>query len=301
MENRIKGYRLSPQQERIWSLMEDGSDCLATCSVCVEGPVKPALLYDALHSLTSSHQILRTTFHRPPGFSAPIQIISDPPLIDWQTFDLSDLPVVHQHSALADLSRQHLRPGFDLRHGPTLRATLISTSLTRHTLLVSLPSLCCDRPGLSYLVADLARAYASAAGGHEPSAEPVQYVQFSEWQNQLLEDEEAQAGRDYWANLGLADRLDLRLYCEAKAAQSQHTQAHILERGIEAELAVKLKQVCLEQGLEAKAMMLACWAILLGRLTDSAQLVVATQADARKYDELESAIRGLQQVGARPM
>ena len=290
MSNQIKGYRLSPQQERIWSLLQDGLPCLARCFISVEGAINPPLLKEALLSVVSYHQVLRTTFHRPPGIKAPIQVICDEPLLDWHFSDLSDLPPSQQPLSMAELADRDRSPGFDLQNGPTLRATLISTAPTRHKLILSLPSLCCDRRGMTNLAAGLAQAYASAAGNHQPLEEPVQYVQFSEWQNQLLEDEEAQAGRDYWASRGLAHQLDLRVYGEGKAAQTSGAQMRVVERVIEAELAGKIEQMCRVESVEQEAMMLACWAILLGRLTGSSEVVVAQEVDARKYEEMEAAI-----------
>lgn len=62
-------------------------------------------------------------------------------------------------------------------------------------MLISLPALCADRATFNYLVRELATSYLGKFD-ENLSKEPLQYADFSEWQNQILEAEETKIGEN---------------------------------------------------------------------------------------------------------
>jgi amino acid adenylation domain-containing protein len=67
----VQGFRLSPQQRRIWSLLPYGA--FETRAVLrTDDDVR-----DALWRLAARHEILRTTFHEVPGAVYPLQVIDE--------------------------------------------------------------------------------------------------------------------------------------------------------------------------------------------------------------------------------
>src|SRR5262249_30252416 len=103
-----------------------------------------------------------------------------------------------QEAKLAALFQEERQRPFDLAHGPLLRASLLAFSLHRHVMLLSLPALCADAWTLKNLVQEISQAYATGAQHAAPSDAPLQYVQFSEWQHELLDEADAEAGKAYW-------------------------------------------------------------------------------------------------------
>ena len=65
----IEGYRLSPQQKRLWMLQqsEPGTPYCAQCNIRIDGLLDAAILKDAVQSAVDRHEILHTTFYRQPG------------------------------------------------------------------------------------------------------------------------------------------------------------------------------------------------------------------------------------------
>src|SRR5262249_2312580 len=117
-------------------------------------------------------------------------------------------------SALSDLvdrllGQERLRP-FDLERGPVLHTALLPVSTDRHLLALSLPALCADTQSLDNLHKELALYYKIALRGAEPDDEVAQYLQFSEWQNEVLVDEGARVGWRYWQQT-MANLPELRL------------------------------------------------------------------------------------------
>src|SRR5687767_15282604 len=59
-----------------------------------------------------------------------------------------------------------------------------------------------DAASLQNLVVEIGRAYLSECGIQGPLDEPVQYVQFSEWQNEILTDESEEGERSEERRVG---------------------------------------------------------------------------------------------------
>ena len=78
--NTAAGFRLSTQQERIWSQQAGmTSPFWSGCEVLVEGPLDAAKLQDVLRGIVTRHEILRTVFHRQTGLKLPFQVILEAP------------------------------------------------------------------------------------------------------------------------------------------------------------------------------------------------------------------------------
>lgn len=177
MPNEIKeGFRLSPSQERLWSLQlaESETPYCAQCSILLDGPLDVPALRSSIASVIDRHEILRTSFQTLEGMNLPVQVISD-------KYSFS----VDEHD-------------FGCLEGCSVRVALTRLAPNKHVLVLSLPSLCSDRAGLHNLVREISRAYQRSLQGDELPEEPLQYADLSEWQNVLLESPETETGLEFW-------------------------------------------------------------------------------------------------------
>src|SRR5262245_62938571 len=72
-----QGFRLSPQQERIWGLRAKCPTFYrARCSVSLKGNLDTDRLEQAVNDVVSRHEILRTSFHSQDTHD-PLQIIHE--------------------------------------------------------------------------------------------------------------------------------------------------------------------------------------------------------------------------------
>ena len=85
----VEGYRLSPQQKRLWSLQHDSSTFRAQCMVEIDGPLNKVTLLECLQYLVRHHDVLRTVFHRLAGMKTPVQVVKNETDVDWQEHDLT--------------------------------------------------------------------------------------------------------------------------------------------------------------------------------------------------------------------
>jgi amino acid adenylation domain-containing protein/non-ribosomal peptide synthase protein (TIGR01720 family) len=250
----IEGYRLSPQQKHLWLLGQ--SERSATCAVRIDGELNPDLLEQAMRQVVERFEILRTTFKLLPGMTIPVQIISERPDFEFHT---------HDEHALIERKIDYDQP--------PLRADLISKAPDQHILIISLPAVSIDVASFQYLLSEIAAAYA----GESRTEETMQYADFAEWQNELLESEGGSAARRFWKNQDLSDVGSVKLsFKKQTGAFDPATLPFEISR---------IKDVA-----NPSTFLLACFQILIARHTGSFNPVVGVLFDGRKFSELENAV-----------
>ena len=201
MENRsdrqIAGFLLSAQQRRAWESQQAGLARRAQAAYLIEGALDVRCLKNALEVAVSKHSIFRTTFQRVSGLKFPLQVIADSASHGWSIVDLSGCAAAHGAAALDELIRQHERLIQGEGATSLLQATLVTFSPQKRLMRVNLPESCADQWTLKNIFHEVVD-FCSGLGSEADADELAQYVEYSEWQNEALEDEEARSGKDYW-------------------------------------------------------------------------------------------------------
>ena len=285
MAREIEGFRLSPQQKYLWLLGPDSYAYRSQCAVLFEGSLDPARLVESLEQVVARHEILRTTFRGLPGMEVPLQVIAEQAALAFcyehvsaSSGDEQDV-LVDRH--LEDAAREP----FDLQHGPVLHIRLLGLSADRHVLVATLPALCADGWTLRNLVSEVQRGY---AGGTLPD-EPLQYIQFSEWQHELLTDDDGKAGRDYWRGRDLPPvALPLEIG-PGNAATGSCLERQLRSIPVPMGGDVEITRHNGLPSITAQDMLLGSWMIVLSRLAVTQDIGVQAVFHGRKYRELYDA------------
>ena len=285
MAEQIEGYRLSPQQKRLWQLQRDLPPLRAQCAIGLEGDLKPEVLREALEAAVNRHEVLRTALQCPPGITLPIQVINETAELAWRVADWGDLNVDEEAVRMAALFEETERLPHDFERGPILSATLITLSPRRHMLHLSLPSLYADAWSLRNLVREAAGTYAALLEGVNEAREVVQYLQFSEWQNDLLEDENAPVGQSYWRGQDISAALP-PAFTFTRKPTTRTSGRKTLDLRIEVASAADVDALAKKLGADVEAVLLACWQALLWRVTGQSNVVVGHVSTGRKYEDL---------------
>ncbi|MBB5927479.1 non-ribosomal peptide synthetase [Streptomyces echinatus] len=176
---------LSFAQRRLWFLgqMEGRSATYNMPAVLrLTGELDRAALAAALGDLADRHETLRTVFGEVDG--VPFQRVLD----------------IRPELPCTDVTRQSLDAEvagfcgreFDLATDPPLRARLFALSPTEHVLALVIHHIAGDGWSMAPLADDLAAAYRARAAGLDDGAPglPVQYADYTLWQQRLLGTEE---------------------------------------------------------------------------------------------------------------
>lgn len=284
----IQGFRLSPQQKRLWLLQGSGPAYSAQVAILIEGALAADVLTDALLKIIVRHEILRITFSSLPGMKVPVQVVANAAAPFWRRIDLSSLP--EQSQVLAELSREGRASIFDFDHGPLLRCTLICLSPDKHLLHLTLPSLCADSQSLEIITKEIAGSYEVSLKNTEPAEEIVQYVQFSEWQNELLEAEESKPGLDFWRHQAATESAVPSLAIEKHRPVGRPFKPALWIETIGPDVFLRVEAAAARQSVPAEVLLLACWQTLLWRLTAEPNVRVDLRFDGRVYEEMREAL-----------
>ncbi|MTJ09881.1 condensation domain-containing protein, partial [Anabaena sp. UHCC 0204] len=285
----ISGFQLAPQQKRLWHLQQNSSAFCSQCSILIDGNLQPEILENTIHQLVNHHDILRTSFYRPPGVKTPVMVVADKNSLNWQYLDLSNLYQENISSKIQELCWQARQEYKNKSQDLPLRLCLIKLSDNQHILIISLPALCADNRTIKNLVNQISQGYEQSCQGKEISGDYVQYVQFSEWQNQLLTDEDAEEGRAYWQQQRINSLSALKLPDERQIKNHKFvTERYQLV--ISQELLTQINAFAQKYEKTPDVVLLACWQILIWRLTGEAEIVIGTAASRREYEELNDVL-----------
>ena len=179
--------------------------------------------------------------------------------------DLSALPAGEIESRIELLYEEMRDSNGDSTRGTELSVSLLTLSELKHILLFSLPAMCADQITLKNFVRAVSLQYSASLNGGGSAATPMQYLVASEWLNELLESEDAEAGRDYWRKKDFSTSLNLELPFAQGSSTSSGYQA--LESVIDRESSESIKALARRYETAVPTFLLACWQTLLWRLT----------------------------------
>jgi amino acid adenylation domain-containing protein len=288
----IEGARLSPQQSHLWLLQQAGDELpfRAQCAVLIEGSLDRQVLRAVLQDVSDRYEILRTIFRRPQGVTIPLQATIEKSAPSIKEFDWSTWSASRQEAEIEKLFQQVGRVPFDLANGPVLHIYLLTLAADRHMLLASAPSLCADAESLRILVREISRRYASYGRGREPLGDLSQYADLAEWENDLLESEETREGKKPWHEAEASAFHAPKLPFEKRSSARVAFEPRLVASPIDSELSAKIRNLAAKCDTSASAFLLACWQILLWRLSGESEFVVGLACDGRTYEELQEAL-----------
>lgn len=287
----MEGFRLSPQQEHLWLLQQlDQSWAYRNdCAILIAGNVNINNLELALQDVVNRHEILRTSFTCLPGMTIPMQVITNRKVILDNKHDISNFNPQEQEAKIAAIFQKNHQQFFDFEQGLILHTSLVTLSPEKYLLFISLPALCADSVSINCLLQELAISYLGNVA-EELSEEPLQYADFSEWQNQILEAEETQIGRKYWQQQDFSAITHTRFPYEKHISENQKFQPELVNSIISPELVANIEALAEKYNTSASIFYLTCWLVLLKRLSGQSEMIVATGVDGRKYEELKGAL-----------
>ncbi|MEP7010066.1 MAG: amino acid adenylation domain-containing protein [Acidobacteriota bacterium] len=271
----IEGFRLSPQQRRLWLLPGGTAGLCVQGALAIDGPLDRGLLARAVRNMAERHEILRASFQRLPGMDLPVQVIGEQAALEVRDVDPGEI------GALLEEER---RQPFDFERGPLVRFACAPLAADRNLLLITLPALCADARSLDILTQDLARCYGALLDGGDFDEEVVQYVDFSEWQNELLDSPDGIEEREFWRREALAGFPEVRLPFEGAAGGDRgETRAFtvLLPKGLAAKL---------DRPASLPVTLLAGWGLLLWRVGGGVPVTVWRLADGRNVEPLQGAL-----------
>ncbi|HEX7333145.1 MAG TPA: amino acid adenylation domain-containing protein [Pyrinomonadaceae bacterium] len=261
----IQGFRLSPQQKYLWSLQQESCAYQAQLVVAIDGMLDKFALQAALQRIVARQEILRTSFEFLPGMKTPVQVVSEEAALDFRTVDIADIGQAPAQFCLVALEPE------------------------RHLLVTTLSALCSDTRSLKNLFDEICQEYRAGEQATCAEDETVQYVQFSEWQHSLSEDEDGEAGREFWRAQAIAEAQHNILPLENSQGAAQSFAPLILPAAVEPDVYSSIISAAEKSDVSLEIYLLSCWKTLISRLSLQPDVRIHMRCEGRVYEEMEGA------------
>lgn len=271
MPDAAAGFRLSPQQRRMWQIGATNPAFQVQCALSIPADVGNRQVRQVFEEAAAREQIFRTRFQPVPGMKTPIQVVGEDVSAQWREIDVGDEGC--NPARLLEAERADL---VNYERGPLLRASLARRASGEGVLVLSLPSMCADAATMAMLAADIACVV------RDPG---IPYVQFAEWQNQCAEGDDGRAASARWSDLELPPAEAVQLAFERRTPAGAFAP-RFQSRALRAAAIHRLRETCERLGTNAEDVLLACWQVLLATLTQCDEMVVGVIAPGRDHQAL---------------
>ena len=284
---------LSLAQRRLWFLYQldpQSPEYNISRAWRLKGSLNTEALVTSLNLILARHETLRTTFQEIDG--QPVQIIRPTLNVALHERNFSSYSPAQLEAEIdRALIDQPLRP-FDLLTGPLLRFNLIRYGPDDHVLVFTVHHMVFDGSSLKIFCQELSRCYAATLA-EQPSALaplPIQYQDYSYWQQDHLTDEKLAAQLAFWKQQLQGAPLVLELPSDCTRPKNNPVPGMHQAFTIAPQVISSLKQLIQPQGITMFMALLAVFKILLTRYTGQRDILVGTPIAGRTHTDLEDLI-----------
>jgi amino acid adenylation domain-containing protein len=231
---------------------------------------------EVFKSLLSRHELLRTSFKLVD--SEPVQVVHEEYL----------LPIDYQDARedeIEAMTGEFIRP-FDLSIAPLLRVKLLKIHESLHILLFDMHHIISDGTSIDILINEFITLY----NGMVLKKLPVQYKDFSAWQNSLLKRDEMKRQEEFWLEVFFGGIPVLDIPTDYPRPSKQSYEGDSLPFIFDSQKTSGLKKLAGQNSATLYMVLLAVFNVLLSRYSGQEDIIVGSPVAGRKHPELENII-----------
>ncbi|MBI1390809.1 MAG: amino acid adenylation domain-containing protein [bacterium] len=284
---------LSFAQQRIWlhcQMNPGGVEYNIPSALKLFGELDELALQRSLNGLIQRHETLRTGFVMEGGL--PVQSVLEHVSLPIRKTDWRGLHQADSLAALHDFIASEANIPFDLTQPPLFRVHLLRLKENESVLISTLHHIIADGWSMGLLLVEISELYRACRESTSPQLNelPIQYADFAVWQRERLQNGYFQKDVDYWKRLLKdvppyfdfpSDRLDKANSTLQAARRTFH---------IPLNTTAKLKELARAGDATLFMAGLAVYAILISKMLDRNDIVIATAVANRTREELEPLI-----------
>jgi NRPS condensation-like uncharacterized protein len=283
---------LSYPQERVWTISQltpDSSVDNVPVGFRILGAFNSNAFKRAIRALIQRNEILRTHFLiQNEQATQSVQLTFEPCI---ESIDLRGLNKAERlESAIAEAT-EIARTPFNLKKDLLLRAYVFCLGDEDFVVLLVAHQLVTDGLSFRFLLQELASLYNASATGNFDSLKPipVQYADFSIWQQQWFTDSILAPDLIYWKEKLSEAPAELRLpMFQSRQFSTQKGSSKSFK--FSAERSDKFRTLCRERGVTVFMAFVALFQIVLQRCTQQNDITIGTLISNRNRREAETLV-----------
>ncbi len=280
-------------QQRLWFLDQVTPGTTAynlARAIHLTGSLDPSALANALQTIISRHESLRTIFISVEDDVRPV--VQSALKFDLSVSDIGELPVEQREEAALRVSGEEAGKPFNLSTGPLLRAKLLRLGSEEHILVLVVHHIVADGWSLNLLFHEMGELYTGFIAGKQPQLPKLslQYSDYSRWQRASVTGDYLAGELNYWKNKlqGAETVLQLPTDHPRPAAHSGRGKSIHFDLGHETNKS--LKALARNENATLFMALLSVFQVLLGRYTQQDNILIGTPTAGRNDVELENLI-----------
>ncbi|TDD82044.1 condensation domain-containing protein, partial [Actinomadura rubrisoli] len=257
----------------------------------LSGALDVAALRAAVRDVVARHESLRTLIAvdaegLPSQHAVPVEEVAlEVPLVEVAP------------DALAARAAEAAEHTFDLAADIPVRATLFRTAPREHALVLLVHHIAGDGSSMEPLARDLAAAYTARLKGEAPELPelPVQYVDYTLWQRELLGDEKDPGSvlatqLRYWRDELAGLPQPLRLPADRPRPPVAGHRGDMVDFHLEPELLASIETLARERGVTVPMVLQAALAVVLQHLGTGDDIPIGSTIAGRTDDDLSDLV-----------
>ncbi len=259
------------------ALAEPGQGLYFNQLVCeLRGKLDLGAFTRAWQGAVAAHPVLRTAFVWD-DVDEPVQVVLREVDLPLRTEDWRDLPREAREARLTAFLAQDRKDGFDLSRAPLVRLTLLRTEDEAHRLVFSHSHLVLDGWSVPLVLRDVFAQYEGALAGRTPRlSSPRPFRDYIGW----LAEHDLSVTETFW-------RRELAGFHEPTptgAGQGEGPGRVTRVLHLPADTTTALNAFARRHGLTAHTLVQGAWAMVLGHLSGSEDVVFGTTVSGRPPD-----------------
>ncbi|NOQ25537.1 MAG: amino acid adenylation domain-containing protein, partial [Bacteroidales bacterium] len=272
-------YPLSPAQKRLYVLQQ--FDLTSTAYnmpgiISLGKEVDKSRIEEVFKQLINRHESFRTSINVVDN--EPIQLISKDVEFKIEELSIENTEIEHTRN-------KFIKP-FDLSKAPFLRATIVDIKGEESLLMIDIHHIISD--GTSHAI--LEKEFQALLSGEELAPLPLQYRDYSQWQNSKEQQELIKNQEQYWLNKFEGEIPVLNLPIDYARPLMQSHEGATVSFVLSKEDTDGLRFFTKENGLTLYMSLLSVFSILLSKLSGQDDIVVGTPIAGRNHADLESIV-----------
>ncbi|MGC5328163.1 condensation domain-containing protein [Brevibacillus sp. SYSU BS000544] len=272
-------YPLSSAQKRMYitSILEEANTAYNMYGACImEGDFHLERFESTLNKMIARHEAFRTSFQIVNG--EPVQIIHPEGKITITVKEAGEGQIQQE--------LKHFIQPFDFATAPLLRCEVLKIHEDKHVFLFDMPHIITDGYSISIFVDEFMNLY----DGEELPDLPIQYKDYSVWQNQLFESEEMKKQEEYWLNKFSGEIPVLDLPYDFPRPSAKNYEGDTLRITLKQELAKKVNLLAKSSNTTLYNVLLAAYQIVLMKHSGQEDIIIGSASAGRQNVDCEKII-----------
>ncbi|ROH98482.1 amino acid adenylation domain-containing protein, partial [Chryseobacterium sp. G0240] len=280
-------YPLSSAQNRLWLIHQMDPESVAyhiPIMLEIEGDLEVSKLQRTFQHLVQRHESLRTNFKEDPQGN-PIQVIKE------FTNNLFKLDYKYISENIDEEVQQFINSPFDLTEDLLIRGNILQTSEKKYFLVIVMHHIISDGWSIDVLTKDFFDIYANIDNNSLSLADlPIQYKDYSIWQQKELQSEEIRESKEYWTSNFNEKVSVLELPTYKTRPKHKSGKGKIVSVQINEHISLQFQKLCLDNKVTLFMGIKTLVDILLFKYSHQNDIIVGTPIANRVRNELQNQI-----------